>query len=381
MKILYILRHDPWGIGGGCYACRNYLEVFLEVFAEAEADVLVCSEYLREGKPDDFRQVRFVGVKPRTMAQKLMTPLSGVLHRYQQVAKQMISQGGYDVCIFDHNALAGTLVGLCREFGVKTIVLNHNFEQEYFRDNTPSYMRRMLLLPVVRRNEQKSYLGCDVNIFLTDEDRELFARIYGSSKTSAIVGGCFMRKGDACDISQLKPFHTDRLRMVISGTIGNVQNLDGIIYFLNHLYPYISVDMDVVIAGKNPPAALIEKLKEYANVSLVSNPKNMDMVLRDCDIFLCPARLGGGMKLRVMDGLRNGLPVIAHQVSARGYGMMIFQGVMSQFATPQEFAQNLANTIQDIKKGNISKQDIYNTFVRTFSFDVVAAKIKNNIKK
>ena len=47
MKILYILKHNPWGIGGGCYACRNYLELFSELFAQHNIDILICSEYLQ----------------------------------------------------------------------------------------------------------------------------------------------------------------------------------------------------------------------------------------------------------------------------------------------------------------------------------------------
>ena len=35
MNILYILRHNPWGIGGGCYACRCYLDAFIAVFEDA----------------------------------------------------------------------------------------------------------------------------------------------------------------------------------------------------------------------------------------------------------------------------------------------------------------------------------------------------------
>ena len=35
--------------------------------------------------------------------------------------------------------------------------------------------------------------------------------------------------------------------------------------------------------------------------------------------YICPTCKGGGVKLRVMDGLRAGLPVLTHEISARGY--------------------------------------------------------------
>lgn len=62
MRILYVLRHDPWGIGGGCFASRNYLEAFCEVFSGSEIDALVCAEYLAHGKAEEFPDVCFRGV-------------------------------------------------------------------------------------------------------------------------------------------------------------------------------------------------------------------------------------------------------------------------------------------------------------------------------
>ena len=234
-KILYILKHNPWGIGGGCYACRNYLELLSEIFKDMHIDVLICSEYLKNAKQTDFVNCRFIPVAPRTRFGKYMSPLTGVLHRHNNVAKRMIAENDYDYCIFDHNSIAGSLVDDCRKAGIKTIVLNHNCEQEYFRDNN-SKIKSLFLLPVVRKNERHSYKECDYNIFLTEEDEATFKKLYGSSETKSIVGGCFLRKGEKINVEDDRPFDKENPKIVISGTMGNVQNLDGINYFLDELY-------------------------------------------------------------------------------------------------------------------------------------------------
>lgn len=109
-KILYILKHNPWGIGGGCYACRNYMELFLEIFKDAHFDVLICEEYLKDGRLTDYANCKFIPVAPRNKYGKYMSPITGVMHRHSGVARQMISENDYDYCIFDHNSIAGTLV-------------------------------------------------------------------------------------------------------------------------------------------------------------------------------------------------------------------------------------------------------------------------------
>jgi len=378
MRILYILRHNPWGIGGGCYACRNYLETFTEIFTEAAFDVLICEEYLNGGAKEDFPNCRFVSVKPRSFLSKCFSPLTHILHRHHEMAKQMLARGKYEYCIFDDNGIAGTLVGECRRRGLKTIVLNHNCEVEYYRDNSGA-LNKMLILPSVKWNENKSYKNCDYNIFLTEEDEQLFKEMYGYSKTKSIVGGCFLRRGQAVSAHSHAPFHNDRLRLAISGTIGNVQNLDGINYFLDELYPCLPVDLDVVIAGKNPPQTLTERIARYDNVTLIANPKDMDAVLGDCDIFLCPTRLGGGMKLRMMDGLRNGMPVIAHSVSARGYSYFIHNGMMKSFSSPDEFKSSFSHYSRAVKHGDMTKEAIAGKALSRLRFTANVERIKNSM--
>ncbi len=377
-KILYILKHNPWGIGGGCYACRNYLELFSEIFRNMHIDVLICSEYLKNAKQTDFTNCRFIPVAPRTRFGKYMSPLTGVLHRHNGVAKRMIAENDYDYCIFDHNSIAGSLVDDCRKAGIKTIVLNHNCEQEYFRDNN-SRIKNMLLLPVVRKNERHSYNECDYNIFLTEEDEITFRELYGNSKTKCIVGGCFLRKGEKIDLDDNGYFDKENPKIVISGTMGNVQNLDGINYFLDELYRYVPENINVVLTGRNPTEELKEKVAKYNNVTIIENPENILDIVGQCDIFVCPTRLGGGMKLRVIDGLRCGLPVIAHKVSARGYTHFIENGMMRQFESPEEFKNCLEVIVDNIKSGKTDRNNIKKEAEKFFCFDSAIERMNKMI--
>lgn len=374
MKILYILKHNPWGIGGGCYACRNYLELFSEIFKDAHFDVLICDEYLKNVKLTDFANCRFIPVVPRSRFGKYMSPLTGVLHRHNDVAKQMIAENDYDYCIFDHNSIAGSLVDDCRKAGIKTIVLNHNCEQEYFRDNN-SWIKNLLLLPVVRRNERHSYKECDYNIFLTEEDEATFKKLYGSSETKCIVGGCFLRKGEKINVEDDRPFDKENPKIVISGTMGNVQNLDGINYFLDELYPVLPKYVDIVLTGKNPPAALIDKVSKYKNVTVIANPKDILKIINGCDIFVCPARLGGGIKIRIMDGMRCGLPIIAHKISARGYTYFNKKGYLYNFKNANEFSVAFNDVIEKIKNSTNLRHEIIDS-CKTMTFENKLMDIK-----
>lgn len=222
-------------------------------------------------------------------------------------------------------------------------------------------------------------MSCDYNIFLTEEDREVFRDLYGNSQTTSLVLGCFNPKDRERDIP--KKSHTEEarqgkenLKLVISGTIGNVQNLDGIHYFLDELMETVPKDMEVIITGKNPPASLYEKIErsnqrgDSAKITLIPNPKDIMRIVRECDIFICPTRLGGGIKLRVMDGLKAGLPVIAHKVSARGYSLFRDKKELWAFENKEDFKKGLYEITERIERQELTKEQIQNDAAAQFSF-------------
>lgn len=382
MRILYILKHNPWGIGGGCYACRNYLVAFTSGLSDAQFDICINDEYFSQ-IPSEYMtpSVHFLPVSARGLFSKMGAPITGILHRYQKTAMELIRCRHYDYCIFDHNSIAGSLVSACHESGIQTIVIHHNCEVEYFRDNTPSLLKRMLLLPQVRRCERNAFLNCDYNIFLTEEDLHAFVRLYGTAPGKSIVGGCFYQK-DENRKSILQPFHQDHIAIAITGTMGNVQNLDGLNYFVDQLYPLLSQKgVDVIMAGKNPPADFVSKVRSFPNIEIITNPKDMDEILSKCDLYICPTRLGGGMKLRVMDGLRNGLPVIAHKVSSRGYREFIRHRYLYAYETPEEFAACFSEVASKISEGNITKKQIRDYANEVFDFSKASSRLLYQVIK
>ena len=246
MKVLYILKHDPWGIGGGCYASRCYFEAFETIFANAQFDVLCCSEFYDNILAHISKQFSVKAVPPMSKWTKLSSVATKVINRFHQHALNLIKRNSYDWCVFDHSSIAGSISKYCKDRGVRTIVINHNCEYDYYRDSHPQWYKTFATLPIIKWNENNAFLYCDFNIFLTQEDYRQFELMYGSSQTSAIVSGCFLHR----DYSEKEPLiigqHTNP-KLVISGTIGNVQNMDGITHFLNHLYQYVPKNVEIVI--------------------------------------------------------------------------------------------------------------------------------------
>ena len=336
MKILYVFKHNPFGWGGGAVASRNFLRTFINIYKDSEFDILLCEELVNL-IPEDLKKearLHFHGIKKRSLLSRIISPLSGIMHRYQKDAICYLNSKKYNYCIFDHNSLAGSLVGVAVSNNVETIVVHHNFERDYFRDNN-SLIMRLLLLNKVIDNERKAYLNCNYNIFLTQEDKDMFINTYGLPKGKSIVRYIFESSNNSTP--QYSTICNPPQTIVITGSLDNRQNLDGLYYFLDNIYQLIPNNYHIIISGQGPSKQLLKKLNDYPQISVIPNPIDMNDVIRKGDIYVCLTRLGGGIKVRITDGLRIGLPVITHVSSSRGYSEFVRKGYMETYDSPQSF--------------------------------------------
>lgn len=368
-RVLYVTKHNPWGIGGGATASKMYLDAFLRLFPTEKIDLCFADIISIQSIPETIRtdsRINLIAVEERSLINKLLSPITHIAHRYQDKVVELLRTNEYTHAIFDHSAVAGTLINKIKKNTI-SIVIHHNYEPDYYKDNTTNILTRSLILPTVRYCEANAYLHCNVNLFLTKEDFSLFQKEYGHNSSLNIVSGLF-------DTSEKKDIPSINLTsnnptIVITGSLNNVQNLDGIRYFISDLYPFISNKVRIIIAGRNPGEEIYQLLSDKSNIQLVPNPEDMSEIIKQGSIFVSPARLGGGIKVRVTDGLKYGLPVIAHSVSARGYQPYIDKGYLRVFNSPEEFRQHLEAMLIDIDQKRINSSEIASMFQCENSFE------------
>jgi hypothetical protein len=117
----------------------------------------------------------------------------------------------------------------------------------------------------------------------------------------------------------------------------------------------------------------------YPSINLISNPENMQDFIREADVYICPVFLGGGLKLRIMDGLKAGLPILTHEVSARGYNEFKKEGCLFTYNDARTFMVSLEKLLTLFNQEEFDKEDIQNHYQTLFSFDSGVKRLKKLI--
>lgn len=166
-------------------------------------------------------------------------------------------------------------------------------------------------------------------------------------------------------------------RYIITGNLSSRQNLLSIIPWLDTYYPVLletDPNGQLILAGRQPTEEL-SSLCRKLGVELIPSPADMDKVLGAADIYICPSDNGSGIKLRLMDGLRNGLPVVTHKLSTRGYEAFLDKGVY-QYSDIDSFRKAIMAAINDLTTHEAMKE----TYRQQFSFDAGVKRLSDLMK-
>lgn len=375
MKVLFITHHYLGDNGGGCFASRAYINAFAEL--ADEVTLLYPIKEKCDAKEIDERVKKIPVWYDKYKVFKLFDLLIGKVHRYSDLFN-IIDVCSFDIVVFDTSLVSYRLIKGVKERGCKTIVIHHNYQYEYFRDNT----KGLLKIPVLfwcRKYESQAIQYADINLTLTKQDTTLLKDAYGNK-------GCFEKIG----VFEYKrsvgvTYESDNKKdsiptFVITGSLGSFQNHNPIMRWLSDYYPYmlkIVPNHNLIIAGRNPLAELIQYTKQYHNITIMPNPVSMDEIMKSADYYICPTDIGGGLKLRIMDGLKYGLPVLTHVVSARGYDEFEKCGMLVSYDSIKSFE----NGLNGILYTNENKRDVIFKYKTIFSFDAGIKRLESIIVK
>ncbi len=109
--------------------------------------------------------------------------------------------------------------------------------------------------------------------------------------------------------------------ILFHGNLSVSENLQAVYYLIKHVFPRIS--HPVIVAGKNPPERLIQKISQLANIKLVANPDNdeMEEIIQNAHICLLPTFQDSGLKLKLLASLFSGRFCVVNTPMVRKTGL------------------------------------------------------------
>lgn len=273
---------------------------------------------------------------------------------FQDRLKKMIPNE-YDIFICDHLLTSPSFLKYIKNLSKPKIIFTHNAEWRIFdrrAELTRNRIKRFVLKRLakgLRVWELQQISKYDRITTVSKEDRESFI-LDGVPENKISV----LENGVDCNyFTPSKSFEKNSI--MFTGTFEYIANSDAVQIFLERCYPKIKEQVPNVkfyIVGRNPPKWLINLANRDLSIRVTGFVKDVKSYLSNAHICIAPLRIGGGTRLKVLEYMAMGKPVVSTSLGVEGLDLEHGKNVLiaEDLDTFTEYVINL------IKDDELSKK-------------------------
>ncbi len=248
--------------------------------------------------------------------------------------------GPYDVIIVLHPYLMSLVDASSERCSRKIVISAQVVESSAFRRKAALEHRFLRCIlkreaAIAEREEVATFGRVHRTLFYSPDEAKWY-RLHGGTNGSYIPFGLDLDQYVVCPRQR----HT-RSRIVFYGTFSWHPNSDALRYLLSEVWPTVrlkSSDVELVIAGKEIP----EWAQRYVggNVSILGEVPSIAKFVSSSDIVIVPVRIGGGTRVKTLEAMALGRPVISTTASLEGNDAIPGEEVLVA-DTPEQFAEQI----------------------------------------
>jgi glycosyltransferase involved in cell wall biosynthesis len=153
-------------------------------------------------------------------------------------------------------------------------------------------------------------------VAVSHEDADLMRSRFGVPEVDVVENGIAGAFFSGAQASQREPGH-----VLFVGSLEFRPNLDAVRLLLDQVFPAVRArepSARLSIVGRNPPPWLAERVRKEQGVELHGNVPDVRPYLARALVMAVPLRVGGGSRLKILEALACGLPVVSTRVGAEG---------------------------------------------------------------
>lgn len=328
MKILYLIPYlpTPPDFGG---ALRMY-HILKHLVAHHEVTVAGFSEYgdrvqFEEAFPELIGHTHFLQRKWEKYHRlnQLLSLFTSHSYWYnwaqsaklEKIVRRLVRRGQFDFIIGEF----ATMGHFDLDTDAVRILDAHNVEYDNFRR-----MRAVKGAPLHKWFYNREYKKCyseevqafkrhDALFVTSRRDGELIKEDAPAPRQYVIPNGVQM------DYFYPSKTEQEPFSIVFTGAMEYLPNNDGMIYFLEAIFPIIQKRVPqakVYVVGKNPPPAL--RKYQSDSVTITGFVEDVRPYVDQAKVFVVPLNMGSGTRLKVVEALAMKKPVVSTSIGCEG---------------------------------------------------------------
>lgn len=230
------------------------------------------------------------------------------------------------------------------------VIASHNVESDIWRRlryNTKNIFVKFIAMQQAKRIEileRYWYPKAACTIAVSQQDKSVIEK-YGA-RVIVVENGVdinyyhsFIDNNTDCDSNSI----------IFTASFDTFSNQDGAYFLIEQIYPLLKKEMPTIkllLVGKNPPKRLIKYGATDTNIIVTGTVQDVRPYLSKTSVSVIPLRIGGGSRLKILESMAIGKPVISTTIGAEGLSVQNGLNILIE-DNPSEFAKKVKCLLND----------------------------------
>lgn len=126
-------------------------------------------------------------------------------------------------------------------------------------------------------------------------------------------------------------------------------NVDGVLWFAHEVYPLVKREVPeatFAVVGARPPATVRRLAEDDPSIAVTGFVEDPRPYLEQTAALIVPVRAGGGMRVKILEALARGLPIVSTTIGYEGIKLTPDEHLLVG-DTPADFAAALVRVLRD----------------------------------
>ena len=265
---------------------------------------------------------------------------------------------GVDTILLNHPYMAPILFKKARKAGIQIILYAHNIEYQRFRN------MKKPVWPILYFVEKWSMNYADYILFVSEEDKQEAIQHFKLPTNKLISAPVPLEHEESPTTRQA---HREAIRKELGldpatkllyyyGPMDYIPNREGLKVLLTKVLPILDqakVPYLLALSGKGLDAACEQLIQQHPNVKWLGFVDDFEAQLQASDIMINPIWLGGGVKVKLMEALGNGVTAISFHSGSLGIDPATAPDKL--YVVPDQDAQSMAAKIMALTPTDFSR--------------------------
>ena len=257
------------------------------------------------------------------LAANLLSPLpySAASHdspRLRQAVQEHEARHPVDLWQFEWSPFLNLLA---RPERARRVLIAHNVDSliwQRYHETERSPLKRWYVRGQWRkfeRFEKQTFAAADRVVTVSDDDAVLARERFGAENVDVVENGV------DCGYFGSVEGSGEPGRVLFLGSLDWRPNQDAVRALLDDVFPALLTQAPAArlsIVGRKPPEGLRRRVAATDFAELHADVADVRPYLGECGVMAVPLRIGGGSRLKILEALACGLPVVSTRVGAEG---------------------------------------------------------------